>query len=128
MKVSENENYSSEVQVKWGKTDAYKEYAEKTADYSKDKFSSLTDEMNNIMAEFAVCMKNGNPPDSDTAQELVKMLQSHITDNYYNCTDAILACLGQMYVQDPRFQENIDKHGSGTAQFICDAIEVYCKK
>jgi hypothetical protein len=36
--------------------------------------------------------------------------------------------LGQMYVADERFKNNIDKHASGTAAFICEAIEVYCKK
>ena len=84
--------------------------------------------MNDIMAEFAVCMKNGNEADSDTAQDLVKTLQNHITENYYNCTNPILAGLGMMYVGDERFKNNIDKHGDGTAQFICDAITIYCSK
>ena len=122
------ENYSTEVQEKWGNTAAYKEYSEKINNYSEDKRNSLTDEMNNIMAEFAVCLKNGNSPDSDKAQELVKLLQKYITDNYYNCTNAILAGLGQMYVQDERFKNNIDKHTDGTAEFICKAIGFYCSK
>ena len=122
------ESYSTEVQEKWGNTAAYKEYSEKTNNYSEDKRNSLTDEMNNIMAEFAVCLKNGNSPDSDKAQELVKLLQKYITDNYYNCTNAILAGLGQMYVQDERFKNNIDKHADGTAEFICNAIGFYCSK
>ncbi|MBR2054507.1 MAG: TipAS antibiotic-recognition domain-containing protein, partial [Clostridia bacterium] len=29
---------------------------------------------------------------------------------------------------DERFRQNIDRHGDGTARFICDAVEVYCKK
>ena len=80
------------------------------------------------MAEFAVCMKNGEPVDSAPAQNLVKLLQSHITENYYHCTNDILAGLGQMYVADERFKNNIDKHADGTAAFICQAIEVYCRK
>lgn len=58
----------------------------------------------------------------------MKTLQNHITENYYLCTNEILAGLGQMYVVDPRFRDNIDKHGDGTAAFIRDAIEVYCRK
>ena len=34
----------------------------------------------------------------------------------------ILAGLGQMYVADDRFRNNIDRHGEGTAAFICEAI------
>jgi hypothetical protein len=84
--------------------------------------------MDNIMAEFAVCMKNGEEADSPAAQEMVKQLQDHITQNYYHCTKQILAGLGQMYVADERFKNNIDKHADGTAQFICEAIAAYCGK
>ena len=123
----EFESYKTEVQKRWGKTDAYKEHVEKTKDYSKDKWNNLADDMNNILAEFAICMQNGNPSDSVEAQGLVKMLQEHITANYYHCTKEILAGLGQMYVADERFKNNIDKHAEGTAMFVSEAIKIYCK-
>ena len=125
---SEFDKYKVEAKAKWGKTEAYQEHAEKTKNYSKDKWGSLVELMNDIMAEFAVCMKNGANPNSAEAQNLVKMLQNHITENYYTCTNEILAGLGQMYVADERFKNNIDKHGDGTAEFIREAIEVYCGK
>lgn len=50
------------------------------------------------------------------------------SENYYLCTNQILAGLGQMYVADERFKSNIDKHADGTAEFICEAIEIYCRK
>ena len=61
-------------------------------------------------------------------KDLVKILQNHITEHYYHCTNEILAGLGQMYVADVRFKANIDKHAEGTAAFICEAITVYCRK
>lgn len=73
-------------------------------------------------------MNGGNSPKSDRAQNLVKKLQDHITENFYHCNDDILSGLGQMYVCDERFKKNIDKYAEGTAQFICDAISIYCKK
>jgi hypothetical protein len=84
--------------------------------------------MDHIMAEFALCMKSGEAPDSAGAQHMVKTLQAHITTHYYNCTKQILAGLGQMYVSDERFRNNIDKHADGTADFICEAIGIYCGK
>ena len=78
------------------------------------------------MHEFALCMLDGASPDSAVAQALVKKLQAYITENFYACTTAILAGLGQMYVTDERFKNNIDKHGEGTAAFISEAIEIYC--
>ena len=121
------EKYNTEAQEKWGNTDAFKEHAERTKDYSKQKWNNLTEEMDSIMSEFALCMKNAGY-DSAEAQNLVKKLQKHITDNYYHCTDEILSGLGQMYVGDERFRNNIDKHAKGTAEFICKAIEVSCRK
>jgi hypothetical protein len=61
------------------------------------------------------------------AQALVDKLQAHITENYYTCTDEILAGLGKMYVADERFKKNIDKYGEGTAEFAAEAIVVFCQ-
>ena len=125
---TEFETYKAEAQQRWGKTDAYREHAEKTKGYSKDKFSALAADMDLIFGEFALCMKNGAAPEDREAQELVKKLQNHITDNYYTCTNPILSGLGQMYVADERFQNNIDRHGDGTAEFGSQAIARYCAK
>lgn len=124
----EFEKYSAEAREKWGQTHAYKEHAEKTEHYDKRKWNDLAEEMERILAAFAACMKNAEAAESVQAQALVKMLQEHITGNYYHCTKEILAGLGQMYVADDRFKNNIDKHGDGTAAFIREAIEVYCRK
>jgi hypothetical protein len=123
---SQFEKYKAEVKEKWGKTEAYAEHAQKTKDYSKEKRNALAGSLDAIMAEFALCRELS--PESEEAQALVAKLQAHITENYYTCTPAILAGLGQMYVADGRFKANIDRHGEGTAQFICDAILVYCQK
>ena len=125
---SEFETYKAEAREKWGKTDAYKEHAERTKNYSRQKWNDLAEGMDHIMAEFALCMRKDESPDSTEAQNLVKILQNHITENYYLCTNEILAGLGQMYVADERFTSNIDKHADGTATFICEAIAVYCSK
>lgn len=81
-----------------------------------------------VLAKFAACMKAGHTADSNEAQELVKELQNYITENYYTCTNEILAGLGQMYLADERFKNNIDQHSPGTAVFISQAITTYCKK
>ena len=122
------DNYSAEARERWGDTSAYREHEEKTKNYTKEKWAETNDGLMAIFAEFAACMKSGANVDSDEAQALVAKLQAHITDNYYTCTDEILAGLGKMYVADERFKKNIDKYGEGTAEFAADAIEVYCRK
>ena len=122
------EKYTTEAQGKWGQTSAYKEHTEKTKHYTKENWNDLAAGMNEILAAFAVCMKQGKAPGSNEAQALVKRLQDHITENYYHCTKDILAGLGQMYVADERFKHNIDKCADGTAAFIRDAIGIYCRE
>lgn len=123
----EPQKYTAEAREKWGNTEAYSEYTEKSRGYSKEQYASLAEEMNDIFTQFSDIMQNGEKPASDKAQSLVMKLQKHITDNYYTCTKDILAGLGQMYTLDERFKNNIDKNGGGTAEFVCNAIKVYCK-
>jgi DNA-binding transcriptional MerR regulator len=123
---SEFEKYKDEAKEKWGNTTAYAEYSEKSKNYGKDKFSAISGEMAEIFSKFNRAMKNSDA-DSDEAQALVKELQDYITNNFYTCTKEILSGLGQMYVYDERFKNNIDKAGEGTAEFVSEAIKIYCK-
>ncbi len=120
-------NYSKESLDRWGNTEAYREHEQKTKNYTKEKWAEANDGMMAIFAEFAECKENGASADSAEAQALVAKLQAHITENYYTCTDGILAGLGEMYVADERFKKNIDKYGDGTAEFVADAIDAYTK-
>ena len=133
MKVFDNsefeekrEEYAREAKEKWGNTEAYSEFEKKTGSFSTDDIRSLAAGIDEVMAEFAECMKNGSAPDSAEAKGLVRKLQNYITETSYTCTDEILAGLGQMYTADERFRKSIDRHGEGTAQFISDAIDKYC--
>ena len=112
----------TEAREHWGNTDAYREHEQKTKNYSKEKWAEANDGLMAIFAEFATLKTSGATADSAEAQALVAKLQAHITENYYTCTDEILAGLGKMYVADERFKKNIDKYGEGTAEFVTDAI------
>ena len=121
-------SYETEARERYGDTVAYREHKQKTENYTKEKWSGANDGLMAIFAEFAACKDSGASADSTEAQALVAKLQSHITENYYTCTNEILAGLGKMYVADERFKKNIDKYGEGTAEFAATAIEVYCRK
>ena len=120
-------NHETEARERWGATDAYLEFEQKTKTYTKEKFAEASDGLMAIFAEFAACKDMGASADSNEVQVLVAKLQAHITANYYTCTDEILAGLGKMYVADERFKKNIDKCGDGTAEFASCAIAVYTK-
>ena len=121
-------NYETEVRSRWGNTDAYREHAQKTKNYTKEKWAEANDGLMAIFAEFAALKNRGATADSAEAQALVTKLQAYITENYYTCTDEILAGLGKMYVADERFKKNIDKYGDGTAEFASEGIRIYAEK
>lgn len=119
--------YADEVRARWGNTEAYRESEEKATKMSSAEKQSALDSMSLIMAEFSEAMKNGLLPESESAQALCKKLQQFITDNFYTCTKEILSGLGEMYVLDGRFRQNIDKNGEGSAEYIRAALRIYCK-
>ncbi len=119
--------YEAEAKERWGETDAYKEFEQRTANRTKADFENSAEGLDKVMKKFADCKADGNTPHSEKALSVVKELQDFITSNFYTCTDEVLKGLGQMYVADERFKTNIDKYGTGTAEFISQAIETYCK-
>ena len=54
---------------------------------------------------------------SEKAQNLVKKLQNFIANNYYNCSNEILLCLGKMYAVGGEFTDNIDRVGGRNCKF-----------
>ena len=121
-------DYKTEARERWGNTDVYREHEKKTKNYTKEKWAEVNDGLMSIFAEFAECKNNEYGVNSPEVQSLVGKLQDYFTQNYYTCTNEILAGLGKMYVADERFKKNIDKYGEGTAEFASEAIEVYCRK
>ena len=117
--------YKDEVKARWGNTEAYAQYEKK-----EKEGKNFADAGETLMAMFAELgtMRQLSPSDA-AVQEKIHALQQFITENFYNCTPEILYGLGQMYTQDDRFRQNIDKAGGeGTAAFVQNAIAVYCGK
>ena len=122
------ETYKKEVCSRWGVTDIYREHEHKTKNYTKEKWAEANDGLMAIFDEFANYKNDGLAVNSLEVQSVVVKLQEYITQNYYTCTNDILAGLGQMYIADERFEKNIDNHGEGTAEFASEAIAVYCQE
>lgn len=112
--------YEQEVKQRWGNTDVYKEFEQRHTDSSQA--AALLDA---VFEEFAALNRDGISSDDEAAKIQVEKLQQCITDNFYTCTNEILAGLGQMYVTDDRFKTNINKHGEGTAAYATACIQQY---
>lgn len=124
--TSELDRHAAAAKAKWGHTDAYQEFSEKTQGQTPAQQAAAGNALMAIFAEFGAIRHLS--PASPEAQALVAKLQNFITAHYYNCTKQILRGLGQIYIAGDSMTENIDNAGGpGTAQFVHLAIEEYCK-
>lgn len=122
------DEYVARAKESWGKTEAYKEFEEKSKDWTEDTTQAIANDFMSMFVTFGELKKNHKPED-EAVQAQVKNLQDYITEHFYHCTPQILAVLGKMYAGGGEFTENIDKAGGvGTAEFTAQAIEIYCPR
>ena len=119
------DDYSAQAKTMWGKTEAWKEFEQKSKDRTGEAAKALGDEM---MALFTkVGRLRDQDPGSETVQAWVAELQAFITEHYYTCTKPMLKCLGEMYAGGGSMTENIDNAGGkGTGEFAKAAIDIFC--
>ncbi len=124
--TTEMDKYAAQAKEKWGQTDAYREFAQKTAGQTKQQLQAAGEGIMDIFRQFGTIRHL--PPASGEAQALTAKLQAFITEHYYTCTKQIFRDLGQMYIAGDTMTENIDRAGGkGTAEFVHQAIEIYCQ-
>ena len=125
--TNEIEQYKEEVKAKWGHSKAYREYEQRASSQSEHNYDKFADEIMSLFTKLGALKQF--PPTDKAVQEKVAVLQSYINENFYTCNNEILKELGEMYVCDERFKKNIDHFGGeGTAEFVRQAISVYCDK
>ena len=124
--TTEMDHYAAEAKSRWGKTEAYREFEQKTSGQTQAQLKSTGDGLMDIFTRIGAVRHLS--PASGEAQSLVKDLQDYITAHFYTCTPQILRGLGQMYIAGDSMTDNIDKAGGpGTAAFANDAIQIYCE-
>lgn len=119
------DDYSAQAKAMWGKTDAYREFEQKSKGRSKETEKGLGNDLMSLFTRLGAL--RDQDPGSDTVQDWVSQLQAFITAHYYTCTKPILKGLGEMYAGGGSMTENIDKAGgSGTGAFAKAAIDIFC--
>lgn len=127
MNRNEQVDYSAQAKALYGKTDAYREYQEKSQHRTQAQETDLGAQ---VMAFFArLGSMRPCEPDSDAVLAWAKELQDFFTAHYYTCTPQILAGLAESYAGGGSMTENIDKAGGpGTGAFAKEVIQTYLRK
>lgn len=120
-----NNPYEDEARRLWG---------DKAVDQSNAHIKSLSQNeqetiakgMDALFTDLAKIRKEA--PDSATAQAAMAKMYSHFNANFgFRYSLEAFAGVGQMYVTDERFTENVDKYGDGLAKFLSETMKIYAE-
>ena len=118
------DDYSVQAKALYGKTDAYKEFEQKSKNRTKEQTQVLGEQV----MDFFVRLGKMRPcaPDSEAAQCWAKELQEFFNEHFYTCTPEILLGLAESYAGGGSMTENIDSAGGeGTGSFAKEVISCY---
>jgi DNA-binding transcriptional MerR regulator len=121
------DDYSAQAKAVYGKTDAYKEFEQKSKSRTQEQEKDLGGEV----MDFFVRLGKMRPcqPDCEAAQNWARQLQEFFTQHYYTCTPQILGSLAESYAGGGSMTENIDKvGGAGTGAFAKEVIDAYISR
>jgi DNA-binding transcriptional MerR regulator len=125
----DNTQYKDEVTERWGR-EAYGKGNQWWRSLSEDDKKGFQQRQLEIASDFGKAHVAGRSTDSDEVQAITRRQYEWIAVGWQGRrpTAEQFVGLGQMYVDDPRFTVNYDKHGEGTAAFIRDAMTVYAER
>ena len=114
--------YSDEAKERWGHTDAYKESANRTKNFSKEDWAKASADQERAVQLFIDAMDAGKPVDSSEASAAAMAHRKAISDWFYECSREIHIGLAQMYIADSRFTKFYEDRKPGLAKYVHDAI------
>jgi DNA-binding transcriptional MerR regulator len=117
------EDHRTEVEERWGGTDAYRESQRRASRYTKADWLKINAQGGVALEQVIGAMRDGLAADSDRAMDGAEAHRQHISDWFYECTPEIHVGLAEMYVADARFTATYEKMAEGLAQYLHDAIK-----
>lgn len=119
------DEYAEQAKALYDKTEEYQELMERSKFWTKEDEAVMEKEVMDIFVGFGKLLNLA--PGEPTVQEQVARLHEYINQHLYNCKPKILQGLGKMYAGGGSITENINQAaGAGTAEFVAEAIEIYC--
>lgn len=121
--------HREEVVERWGE-EAYEKGDRWWRDLSRDEREQYGKRQRDIARDFARAHADGLPADSDETQAVTERHYAWVTGGWQGRQPGAeeFVGLGRMYVADPRFAAHYDRHGEGTAAYVCAAMEVYAER
>lgn len=118
-------DYEAEVRDRWGDSPQFVESRRKWSSYSeaqKEEIKRLGDDI----ARRMVTEDPNAKPDNPEVQTAVEEYYRYLNKYFYRCDQEFLRNLAEMWVEDPRFAVNYERIREGGAQFVREAVHLFC--
>jgi DNA-binding transcriptional MerR regulator len=122
------QQYGAEAEQRWGNSEAYKESMTRSRRYGKEDWQRCAAEQNKVYTDAFELKEAGKTADVPEAMDVAERHRLAIDRWFYPCGYAMHVALADMYEQDSRFADNIDKHGVGLTPFLSAAIRANAKR
>lgn len=84
-----------------------------------------TQAFNQVFRTLATHLQEGLSVEDEANQQQADRLFQAINTYGFDCSLEVFGHIAQGYVHNPEFKENIDRFGSGTAQYTADVVAAY---
>jgi len=122
----DHSQYEQEVTERWGR-EAWESGDRWWSSLSKAEQQRFQQRQLDIAADFGAAKLAGKAPESDDVQDIVRRQVEWLSVTT-NPTRGYVIGLGELYVADPRFGEDYDRHGAGTAELVRAAMRGYAER
>jgi DNA-binding transcriptional MerR regulator len=122
---TEMKNYAAEAKQRWGHTEAYRQSTERVGKMSKDDITKIKETNNILLKKISEKIKFG--AESEEVQKLIKEHYENLRF-FYEPNLELYAGLAEMYVSDERFAKYFNQFHPELAQFMHDAMKIFCNK
>lgn len=119
--------YEGEARQRWGNTPQYAESRQKWATYSKEQKDAIKAEGGRLTIRM-VSEDPGASPDDADVQQAIGDYHAYINKYFYTCDLEFMRNLADMWVEDPRFAINYQRVREGGAEFVRQAVHIYCDR
>jgi len=114
--------YEQEARMRWGNRSVDKVNA-KLKGMAKDEQEDLYQNWDMIFNKLV--QLRAYSPKSQEVQKAIKEWYDFLNENFGNYSLDAFYGLGQLYIKDERFTQNIDQYSEGLAKFMSRAMEIF---
>ncbi|MCW2615545.1 MAG: tipA [Frankiales bacterium] len=113
--------YETEVQERWGDTDACRQSRQRTSAFGRDDWLRVRAQGEDVERRFAAALRAGRPASSAEAGALVEDHRAWI-GQFYDCSPEMQVDLAEAYLSDERFTAHYEAVAPALARYVHDAV------